>query len=81
MSGVLDGETVRLIEPQPGQWALFRLFQIAEWTPQGGGRYTVRWPLTGRNLVLEGEVSTNSSTPILSRSFLSGLRCTSRIVR
>lgn len=81
VSGILDGETVRLIEPQPGQWALFRLFQIAEWTPQGGGRYTVRWPLTGRNLVLEGEVSTNSSTPILSRSFLSGLRCTSRIVR
>ena len=81
VSGVLDGETVRLIEPQPGQWALFRLFQIAEWTSQGGGRYTVRWPLAGRNLVLEGEVSTNSSTPILSRSFLSGLRCTSRIVR
>ena len=81
VSGVLDGETVRLIESQPGQWALFRLFQIADWESLGGGRFRVRWPLTGRNLVVEGEVSLNSSTPILSRQFLSGLRCTSRIVR
>ncbi|MGI9626307.1 MAG: ImcF-related family protein [Longimicrobiales bacterium] len=77
--GQLDGETVRLVEPQPGQWALFRLFQIAEWEPRGGGRYTVRWPLTVRDYTVEGEVTLNASVPVLSQRFLSGLRCTARI--
>jgi type VI secretion system protein ImpL len=81
LSGVLDGEEVRLIEPEPGQWALFRFFQIAEWRSLGGSRFAVTWDLPGQNLVLEGEVSLNSNTPVLSRSFLSGLRCTSRIAR
>ena len=81
VSGVLDGEEVRLIEPEPGQWALFRLFQIAEWRSLGGSRFAVTWDLPAHNLVLEAEVSLNSNTPVLSRSFLSGLRCTSRIAR
>jgi type VI secretion system protein ImpL len=81
ISGVLDGEEVRLIEPEPGQWALFRLFQIAEWRSLGGSRFAVTWDLPAHNLVLEAEVSLNSNTPVLSRSFLSGLRCTSRIAR
>ena len=79
ISGVLDGEPVRLVEPEPGQWALFRLFQIAEWRSLGGSRFAVTWELPTHGLVLEGEVSLNSDTPILSRAFLSGLRCTPRI--
>jgi len=81
IAGVLDGEEVRLVEPEPGQWALFRLFQIAEWRSLGGSRFAVTWDLPTHNLILEAEVSLNSSTPVLSRSFLSGLRCTSRIAR
>ena len=79
ISGVLDGEAVRLVEPEPGQWALFRLFQIAEWRSLGGSRFAVTWDLPSHGLVLEGEVSLNSAAPVLSRSFLSGLRCTPRI--
>ncbi len=81
ITGVLDGERVQLVAPQDGQWALFEMFRTATWAPRGGRTFDVVWPLPGSWPPLEGTVSLNTDVPVLSRDFLTGLRCASTIVR
>jgi type VI protein secretion system component VasK len=69
----------------PGTWAVFRLFQLADWMP-GEGSYSVRWRLpgvtaTGAPLAAVFDVTLGGAKPVLRRDFFSGVGCSGRIVR
>jgi hypothetical protein len=58
------------------------MFRTATWTRRGGTSFDVVWSdLPGSTPPLEGIVSLNTETPILSRDFLESLQCVSTIVR
>lgn len=81
--GVVDGEARALVEVPAGPWALFRVFQLADWEPVGSGRYRLVWSLPGVPEPLTGELRLGGGTtvPIFQRSFLENLSCVSRIAR
>jgi type VI secretion system protein ImpL len=77
----VGGQNVDLLRFS-GPWALFRLFQEAQWE-QLGQRYRVIWslePQTGSRYVVEGQI-TPVGDPILNPGYMSGLTCVSQIVR
>jgi type VI secretion system protein ImpL len=83
VTGVIGGEPQVLLEVPPGPWALFRLFQLADWEPlgAGSGRYTVRWDLPGQAATLTAELNLASRVPIFDRDFLDRIRCTPQVAR
>jgi type VI secretion system protein ImpL len=64
-----------------GPWAIFELFQRAEWSA-GTGSYTIEWPIpdqpSARARVV---VNLAGAKPILERGFFSGVSCSGRITR
>lgn len=81
ISAKIGGQDVTLLEPQPGPWALFHLFQTATWERSGTGRYTVHWAVPGRQLTITAELNLAGGVPIFDRDYLSQLRCVSEVAR
>lgn len=77
----IGDEDVSLLSPRPGTWALFRLFETADWTDLGGDAYRLEWTNTGAGQALRAELRLTDSPPIFRRGVLDGLNCVSRIVR
>jgi type VI protein secretion system component VasK len=80
IEGRIGDEVVTLLEVPEGPWALFRLFELAEWEDRGGTQFGLRWN-TSPGLVLQAELYLTGSTPIFQRGFLDSLSCVSRVVR
>lgn len=78
--GRVNNVDVTLLEAR-GTWAVFRLFQQAEWQDAGGGRYALRWRFPDRNLTLTAELSLEERVPIFRQEYLGRLSCVSRIAR
>lgn len=82
ITGLVEGEEVELVTGDPpGTWALFRLFQVADWESLGGGRYSLRWTVPGRDLRVAAELSLTDGALIFDRSFMAGLGCVSNVAR
>ncbi len=77
----IGDEVVTLLEVPEGPWALFRLFELAQWEDRGGTQFGLRWDNTASPFVLQAELYLTSSTPIFQRRFLDGLSCVRRVVR
>jgi type VI protein secretion system component VasK len=80
ISAEIAGEVVPLLQPTPGPWALFRLFESADWADRGGDRYGLTWQ-TSAGQVLRAQLSLTESPPIFRPGVLDGIRCVSRVVR
>ncbi|HET7275696.1 MAG TPA: ImcF-related family protein [Longimicrobiaceae bacterium] len=76
----VGGTPVTVFEGQ-GTWAVFRLFQQAQWERQANDRYTVRWPLPGGGTLSAELILEAGTPPILMRDYLASLTCTPTIVR
>ena len=63
-----------------GPWAIFQLFQRAEWTP-GDGPYIIEWSIPDTQLRASFQVNFAGAKPILRRDFFSGVSCSGRITR
>jgi len=64
-----------------GTWAIFKLFQQAEWS-SGEGSYVVEWPVPDQPSVRAKFVlNLAGAKPILQPGFFSGVSCTGRITR
>ena len=64
-----------------GTWALFKLFQQAEWS-SGDGSYVVEWPIPDQPSVkAKFVVNLAGAKPILQPGFFSGVSCSGRITR
>ncbi len=79
--GRLGGVVVPLIEVPDGPWALFRLFQLADWEDLGGSRYRLRWSVPGQSVAFTAELNLAAPAPIFDRAFLDGLSCVSTVAR
>jgi type VI secretion system protein ImpL len=75
------GSEATVVEAPNGTWALFRLFQAAEWENRGGSRYGLRWPVPGRSFQVRGELLLNTPAPIFDTSYLAGIQCPSTVAR
>jgi len=75
------GSESTVVEAPNGTWALFRLFQAAEWEGTGGSRYRLRWQAPGRPFSVQGELLLNTPVPILQTSYLAGIQCPSTVAR
>lgn len=81
ISGRLAGAVVPLVEVPDGPWALFRLFQLADWEDLGGSRYRLRWSVPNQAQSFTAELNLAAPAPIFQRSFLDGLSCVSTVAR
>jgi type VI secretion system protein ImpL len=64
-----------------GPWAIFKLFQQAEWS-SGDGSYVVEWPVPDQPSVrAKFVVNLAGAKPILQPGFFSGVSCSGRITR
>jgi type VI secretion system protein ImpL len=68
-----------------GTWAIFKLFNQADWFP-GDNFYTVEWPLpgitaSGKPLRATFDVQLGQGRPVLKRDFFAGATCAGRITR
>jgi type VI protein secretion system component VasK len=64
-----------------GTWAIFKLFQQAEWSP-GDGSYVVEWPIPDQPSVrARFVINLAGAKPILQPGFFSGVSCSGRITR
>jgi type VI secretion system protein ImpL len=64
-----------------GTWAIFKLFQQAEWS-SGDGSYVVEWPVPDQPSVgAKFVVNLAGAKPILQPGFFSGVSCSGRITR
>jgi type VI secretion system protein ImpL len=68
-----------------GTWAIFKLFNQAEWYP-GDNFYTVEWSLpgtaaSGKPLRATFDVHLAGAKPVLKRNFFAGVSCNGRIAR
>jgi type VI secretion system protein ImpL len=83
LSALISGRD-REVLTYRGTWAIFRLFQQADWTPTEGG-YSVAWrlPPQGGNAPQRAvfDVHLAGVKPILRRDFFAGVSCTGRITR
>ena len=77
----IGDEDVSVLSPRPGTWALFRMFETADWTELGGDAYRLQWTNTGAGQALRAELRLTDSPPVFRRGVLDGLNCVSRIVR
>lgn len=79
ISGTVDGQEVQLLESdRPGTWALFRLFQLADWTSRDATSHELRWDVPGRSFSVVAELR---GTSVFRRDFMSGLGCVSQVAR
>jgi type VI secretion system protein ImpL len=83
LSGEIDGRPWNL--SYHGTWAIFRLFNQADWVP-AEGFYSVEWQLrnpnpSGAPLRARFDVILVGAKPILRRDFFSGISCSGRITR
>lgn len=81
ISGRLAGSVIPLVEVPDGPWALFRLFQVADWQDLGGSRYQLTWRVPNQSLSFSAELNLAAPAPIFQRSFLDGLSCVSSVAR
>jgi type VI secretion system protein ImpL len=82
ITAVIGGAEVVVSEAPPGPWAVFRLFQNAQWQPAGRDDYVVRWRVPGRDLTLVADVMFDEGRPPLLRAgFFDGPACVTRIAR
>lgn len=64
-----------------GTWAIFKLFQQAEWS-SGDGSYVVEWPIPDQPSVrAKFVVNLAGAKPILQPGYFSGVSCSGRITR
>ena len=63
----VDGRERQVLSYQ-GTWALFKLFQQADWIPRDGGAYSVAWKLPGESGGLPSSRGSTSTCPPASRS-------------
>jgi len=76
--GTVDGESVSLVESdRPGTWALFQLFQYADWNTVGPDQHQLTWGIPGRAFSVSGVLR---GTSVFRRDFMSGLGCVPRVV-
>ncbi|HEY7637641.1 MAG TPA: ImcF-related family protein [Gemmatimonadales bacterium] len=82
LSGQIEGRPLQL--SYHGTWAIFKLFNQADWFP-GEGFYSVEWPLRnpsgGPPLKAKFDVNLVDAKPILDRNFFAGVSCSGRITR
>lgn len=81
ITGRLGGAVVPLVEVPDGPWALFRLFQLADWQDLGGSRYQLTWRVPNQTLSFSAELNLAAPAPIFERAFLDGLSCVSTVSR
>lgn len=81
ITGLVDGAETVLLEPPTGAWALFRLLQDARWEDRGDGRYSLTWPIPGRQSDLGGQLILNVEIPILNPEFLAEMTCVPTVTR
>lgn len=82
LSGVVGDREKEILRFQ-GTWAVFRLFNQAQWFP-GDGFYRVEWNaggLTGAPVRAVFDVTLGSVKPILQPNFFGGVSCSGRITR
>lgn len=80
LSGQILGREREIFAAQ-GTWAIFELFQGADWSP-GNNSYNIEWPIRGQEPVrARFEVNFAGAKPILQRGFFSGVNCGGRITR
>jgi type VI secretion system protein ImpL len=80
VTAVIDGSEETLLEVPPGPWALFRLFETAQWSDLGSDRYQLSWT-TSQGQVLQARLTLTDSPPVFRPGVLSGLSCVRTIVR
>jgi type VI secretion system protein ImpL len=79
---VLEGAEVVVAEPRRGPWAVFRLFQDAQWEPAGRDGFVARWRVPGRDLTISADILFDEGRPPLFRAgYFGGLRCVAQIAR
>ncbi len=80
--GRVGGEEVTLVDAPAGPWAIFHLFDNAQWTRMGDRRYRATWRPTvgGRQLSLIVDLIFPVDAPVFDAHWLEGLQCVSRIV-
>jgi type VI secretion system protein ImpL len=82
IAAVIGGAEVVVAEAPRGPWAVFRLFQTAQWDPAGRDGYVVRWRVPGRDLTLRADVLFDEGRPPLFRAgSFDGTACVSQIAR
>ncbi len=83
LSGQVQGRE-QIIYTSHGTWAIFRLFNQAQWFP-GEGYYLVEWPVRGQAeaapVMARFEVNLAGAKPIMARDFFSGVACSGRVTR
>jgi type VI secretion system protein ImpL len=82
LSGVVGGREGDILRFQ-GTWAIFKLFNRAQWFP-GDGFYRLEWNasgLTGQPVRAVFDVNLGNAKPILQPNFFAGVSCTGRITR
>jgi type VI protein secretion system component VasK len=84
LSAQLGGRNQQILS-YPGTWAIFKLFNQAEWYP-GDNFWSVEWRLpgqaaTGKPLRATFDVQLGGAKPILKRDFFAGVACNGRITR
>jgi type VI protein secretion system component VasK len=82
LSGIIGGREGEIFRFQ-GTWAIFRLFNRAQWFP-GDGFYRIEWNaagLTGVPVRAVFDVNLGIAKPILQANFFGGVSCSGRITR
>lgn len=80
LSGQILGQERQVFAFQ-GPWAIFKLFQKAEWSA-GDGSYAIEWPIPDQpSMRARFVVNFAGAKPILQRGFFSGVSCSGRITR
>jgi type VI secretion system protein ImpL len=82
LSGVIGGRESEILRFQ-GTWAIFKLFNRAQWFP-GDGFYRIEWNAggpTGTPVRAVFDVNLGSAKPILQSNFWGGVTCSGRITR
>jgi type VI secretion system protein ImpL len=82
LSGQIEGRPLLL--SYHGTWAIFKLFNQADWV-RGEGFYSVEWPIRnpsgGPPLRAKFDVNLAGGEPVLDRNFFVGVSCSGRITR
>ncbi|HUE96313.1 MAG TPA: ImcF-related family protein [Longimicrobiaceae bacterium] len=80
ISGTVNGRDTSLLEAR-GPWAVFRLFQAANWESLGGDRYMLRWQAPGGQSVAAELTMGSGAPPIFRSDYLGQLGCVAQVAR